>query len=71
MADGVVHTVPGCLCVCQCFIADKEIEVLHAPLRRKVSWFRWNGRGTGRLARRSTRRDRSGKYTSLRRKVKR
>lgn len=42
MANGVVDTIARGLSIGECFIANEEVEVLHAALRCEMARLRWN-----------------------------
>jgi len=56
MPDWVVYTISRCPLICDRFVSDEEIQVLHSTLGCEIAWFRWNGRprSSSRLSNRFT-----------------
>ena len=49
MADRIVHAVAWCPRVCECLIADEEVEIFDPSLGCKVSGLGGNSRSAGSL----------------------
>ena len=66
VANGVVDSIAGCLCICKGFVADEEVEILDAALGCEMTGLGRQSRSRATCLRRgSARRYRGGEDTRV------